>query len=138
MAALFGRAENTVLKWVGRGMPGENGNYPLQAVIQWREQYWEQRLAEASGDPMLVDESDSPALERYRLAQAKLREMDIEERSRNLIDREAAVVGFMQAAALIRASHERLQLEFGPDAHAIVEEAMDAAIKLVSEQFQGG
>ena len=81
----------------------------------------------------LQDGGDSPALERYRLAKAKLAELDLHLRKNDLIERDKAKEIFLRWAVLVRRMGERLSKRFGPDAAATVNETLDACRIAVSE-----
>jgi len=80
----------------------------------------------------LQDGGDSPALERYRLAKAKLAELDLHLRKNDLIERDKAKEIFLRWAVLVRRMGERLSKRFGPDAAATVNETLDACRIAVS------
>jgi hypothetical protein len=86
---------------------------------------------------LLAEGGDSPGLERYRLAKAKLAELDLEMRKGQLIDRGKARDIFGRWAILIRRMGERLGKRFGPDAAATVNETLEscraAVMDVVSE-----
>lgn len=78
---------------------------------------------------------DSPNLERYREAQADIREMDRDER-RGTHCRLAEVVQFMRAAgACFRTAGEQLERQFGRPARQILDEACDASDRILAEHL---
>lgn len=89
--------------------------------------------SQAPPDELLLEEGDSPALERYRLAKAKLAELDLETRKGQLIERDKARDIFSRWAVLIRRMGERLAKRFGPDAAATVNETLDSCRAAVVE-----
>jgi hypothetical protein len=136
VAAAFGVSSSAVQKWINEGgCPGADNTYPVNAICQWREGYWRDRVAAASGDPILASDGESDVKERYTLAMARLREMDLEERQRNLLDRDTMMSGFMEGVAVLRNACERLQLECEPLAFEIMDEALQQVIKKVGERF---
>ena len=80
----------------------------------------------ADGDPMLVS-GDSPALERYRLAKAQHAELDLAERSHELV----SVAQLTAAWDLVSSSWRRacnvLENQCGPEAKRILDEVLNAA-----------
>lgn len=100
----------------------------------------EKRVAErtaitpqAPADELLLEDGDSPALERYRLAKAKLAELDLETRKGQLIERDKARDIFSRWAVLVRRMGERLAKQFGPDAAATVNETLESCRAAVVE-----
>ena len=78
MAEICGKTERTITNWVKDGCPrGSNGKFSAPEVINW--------LLLRESD-MASDGNDSPALERYREARAKLVEMELKERGDELLD----------------------------------------------------
>ena len=84
------------------------------------------RLA-ADNDPLLTGGRNSAALERYRVAQAELAELDLQERRNSMVPRDDVRLCYALIASHIRNAGETLQKTFGPDAHAILQEALDDA-----------
>ena len=84
-------------------------------------------------------QGDSPAgLERFRLANAALKELELEERRQSLVDR-----GFMRTALeaiadTLRGAGDRLETEYGPDARGILDEALLAAQRTVAKYVGSG
>lgn len=81
-------------------------------------------------DPLLSD-GDSPALERYRLAKAKLAELDLEHRKGDLIDREKCRELMGRWSVIIRRMGERLGKRYGNDATLSVNDSLDECQKVV-------
>jgi len=90
------------------------------------------RLAADPDDPF-ADDSDSPALERWRAAKADLADLDLAERRRQLVPREQIHTLLGQIANLLRSAGDDLQRHHGPDAHAILDEALDDAAQLIAQ-----
>ncbi len=84
-------------------------------------------------DDPLLNEGDSPGLERYRMAKAKLAELDLEARKEQLIDREKARDIFGRWATLIRRAGERLSKRWGNEAAAMLNETLDECGAIVAE-----
>jgi hypothetical protein len=77
-------------------------------------------------DPLLAI-GDSPALERYRLGKAKMIEMDLAEREKATVQLDALREGFRPFASILRSAGERLARQYGNDAAAIYNEALEDA-----------
>ena len=77
IAEALGKTERTITNWVKDGCPRQNGKYSLPAVIEWLIA----REVDIAGTGV-----DSPALERYREARAKLVELELKERQGLLLD----------------------------------------------------
>lgn len=90
-------------------------------------------VPQVPADELLLEDGDSPALERYRLAKAKLAELDLETRKGQLIERDKARDIFSRWAVLVRRMGERLAKRFGPDAAATVNETLDSCRAAVVE-----
>lgn len=82
------------------------------------------RPVPAGEDAMLADGSDSPNLERYRLAKAIEVERKNDKEEGLLIPRPVIREALLPAAAAMRQAGERLAKLFGNDAHAIYAEAV--------------
>lgn len=135
----MGVGMRTIRDWVAAGAPRKTvRGYDVAAVREWRQK----NLKPAPGhgppqngtDPLLVG-SDSPALERYRLARAKHEELDLAERERQLVSREDLHSWLVQLSNTLRAAGDRLQRMHGVDALRIVEEALDEFDRQVKEKL---
>lgn len=82
-------------------------------------------------DDPLLDDGDSPALERYRLAKAKHAELDYAEREKQLIDKEKCRDVLSQWGNVIRKMGDRVSRRFGVEANQIVSEAIDECESVV-------
>jgi hypothetical protein len=69
----------------------------------------------------------SPALERYREARADHAELDLQERQRDLLPRQAVHEVFGRIASRLRDAGEQLGREHGSEAHEVLSEALDDA-----------
>ena len=140
MAHVFGVSETTVRKeWVARGMPGETGAYPILPIIQWRH---DRDVAEKRRSPTFGAEEDpmlggpvSPALERFREARASIAELDFLKRTGEVIDREQIHEVFSRIANVLRGAGEKLERDFGGDARAVFDTALDEAERVADGVF---
>lgn len=94
-----------------------------------------ERVELAAVDPELASDSDSPAAERVRIARAKLLELEYEQRTDAVLNKDEMVSGMMQVAGCFMAASEQLQQEFGPEAYSILEQAHAAAKRKIREMF---
>ena len=123
------------------GIPLRGPTVDLAAVVRWLHDFLGKNgraLARAIGDdPDLVgDEADNPMLERLREEKWKLARLDRLQREQQLVAREDTHQIFGRAAERIRQAGELLQKQFGSDAAAILEEAIDDAMRLVDRAFE--
>lgn len=80
-------------------------------------------------DPDLIDDeavtpSDSPALERYRLAKAKLAEHEYAVKEGSYLERDMVLEGMNRCAAHIHRGAEALQRQYGNEAADFLREAL--------------
>ncbi len=80
----------------------------------------------ASGDDQSAGR-DNPATIRYRTAAADLLELDLAERKKTLLPRSEVREMLALVANILRGAGDTLQRGFGPEAHAVLEEALDDA-----------
>ena len=78
----------------------------------------------------------SPALERYREERAKLARLDRLEREGKLLARDRMHEGLGQIVSIVREALEILQRQFGAEAHALVDEALDDAERAIGALFE--
>jgi phage terminase Nu1 subunit (DNA packaging protein) len=110
---------DTVKRWRQQGMPGKSGKYELQLISRWlrTEGPWKPYAKPpATEDELMVADGDSVALERYRLAKAKIAELDLANRKGELIDRETCRDVLVRWAVLIRRLGEVLGKRHGAEA----------------------
>ncbi len=81
----------------------------------------------ARDDDVLLQGSNSPALERYREERAELARLDRLERQRQLLPRDQMREALARIAGIIRGAGDALQRQFGPAAVEILHEALDDA-----------
>lgn len=92
------------------------------------------KLSRDEDDPMMSGEN-TQAIERYRLAKAKLAEMELEDRRKETINRDElhAVLGKM--AGLFRGCGEALQKQYGPDALELLNETLEDVEAVLKQNF---
>jgi len=85
-------------------------------------------------DPLL-NGPPTEALERLRLANAQIAELELARRHGALVEREAVRTGLSQIAGILRSAGDSLQRQFGPEAHIILEEALGDATAMMEKLF---
>lgn len=122
------------------GFPGQkDGMWCIWDIAFWRGQKEErdkpQRPTLPSDDDPLLNSGDSPGLERYRLAKAGLAELDLAEREKHCWTADAVHDGLMIISQTFRQASETIQRQFGPEAYAILEEAVREAEAQINDLF---
>ena len=123
LAVDLGVCRRTIATWMAQpGFPkkGKRG-WSVAKVRAWRESL------DADADPLLVDAVDSPALERYRIARARLAELDLKQKRRQALPTDAVVQGLSVFASTMRGAFAELRRQFGEDAYKIVSDGLDDA-----------
>lgn len=145
LAIAIGRSKSVIQGWMGRGCPSRVPNgYDVAAVSSWAIENINTSVASPSklnpdpADPLIDDGTPTEALERLRLANAKLSELKYAKETRELVP-----VGELHAllsamTSRIRESGERLGRTYGRDAQLIVDEAIDAADTLLDQMIEDG
>lgn len=124
----FGISRQAVMQWTDCPRNPDK-SYNLPSVIQWKIE-----RERATGDPYMSG-SDSPALEQYRAAKARLAELDLQERTRNLVDRAHTVKCMMEFGAVIRSCGADLERKHGAAARERLDQAIDAAVAAVKKML---
>ena len=119
------------------GIPLLGRTIDLVEVIRWIHDWLAENASklaaiEAGEDP-LMSGTDSPALERYRLARAQMVELELAERRGDLIRRDHLREGLARYARGVRATGDSLRRQFGKDAHDLLNEHLDDAERDVIE-----
>ncbi|HEY4313777.1 MAG TPA: hypothetical protein VGN12_30330 [Pirellulales bacterium] len=110
--------------------PREPGRtYVAKHLVQWHV-----ARNTVEEDAMLAG-GDSPALEDYRRARAKLATLDLAERMHAVLPRDAAREILERWATILRRASESLRKRFGPEAYTVFEEAIGECRKLVDQEF---
>lgn len=113
----------------------------LPAVVKWLHDFLAdnaQRLSAPHTDDPLLAGSNSPALERYRLARAAREELELAARRGELLDVDELLTWYdAEVAAPIRRSLEALQSQFGPAAMQLVAKSLDQAGAAVTKRLKG-
>jgi len=91
---ILGTSRKVLLEWESEGLPrNSDRTYNLYSVLPWLKTRWYQGTKEAK---------DSPALERYRLAKARMAEVELAERRGKLIDIESVERGRVERIHMVK------------------------------------
>ena len=121
------------------GIPFGGASVDLPAAVRALHDFLARnkvKLARDDSDDPLLGGENSPALERYRDERAKLARLDRLEREKTLLPRDQVHELLGQIAALLRGAGENLQRQFGSDAHAVLDEALDDADREIERFFE--
>jgi hypothetical protein len=104
---------------------------------------WRQRGVElAYPDEDVVAANDTPEMERLKVEhlreRVKLARLERAERDGSMVRRDAMRHGLGRMAEIMRGAGERLQREFGREAHELLEEALDDFESQIEDVFGGG
>jgi len=108
------------------GVPLRGKTVDLSAVLTWFHDSISKKpdTKDITDDPMLQGDV-SPGLERYRNAQADLKEMERDERKGILVRREAMHEHMTRLAQILKSAGETLRKDFGDKAKDVLEESLD-------------
>jgi hypothetical protein len=106
-----------------------------ETLREWSTQRFSRPdLAIADADPLLTGD-DTPALERYRTAKAKLAELDLDRQRGETVNLAKIRSGFATICQCLRDAGALLGREFGREAQRIIEDALTEANRLLDDQF---
>ena len=117
-----------------RGYPKRE--FPLDEIFAWYinlgpgKRAWRQldtpdRVAALSEEDLLLAAADTPAMERLRTAKAKLAELDLAERLKQLVPLEEVLNDFADLALHLRGVGEKLAIQCGPLAQQLLNYGLD-------------
>ena len=110
------------------GIPFGGPKIDLSAVVKSLHDFLASNAQKlARDDDVLLQGSNSPALERYREERAELARLDRLERQRQLLPRDQMREALARIAGIIRGAGDTLQRQFGLPAVEILYEALDDA-----------
>jgi len=131
IARVYNVSNQSVGGWHKAGCPrNADRTYSLAEVIAWRET----RLREAA-DAAAVKPSDAKG--RQDEERARLLQLTRMEREGALMPRETVRESHAKMAGILRMAGDRLQRRFGPEAHEILEQAIEAYLREVQRVFGG-
>lgn len=122
------------------GIPFGGSKIDLPAVVRALHKFLAtnaRRLAVADGEDPLMAGVNSPALEEYRRARAKLAELDLLERKQVLLPRDQIHEGLGRITSVLRMAGDALQRQYGPEAQRILDEALDDAQREIDSLYRG-
>lgn len=125
VAAFFGVHPKTIDVWRRSGMPGEQRNWDLAEIAQWRESHIKKKSGENSQYVELWQK------ERFLSTRLKRRQAE-----NDLVERAYVHEELQRLAGLLRQLGERLQKSFGQDAQDILDEAVDSFAKRVKSKIE--
>lgn len=147
-------AAQSVRYWLLKGMPrsqGENGSsatYNAAEVFRWYRTDGPGAPRRGSGSnnsqqliSLGVDEGDllsgpdTPALERFRLARARLSELEYERQKSTVVPIEEMVAEISGLAGHLRKLGEQLGQHFGPDAQRMLNDALAEYRDMARKKF---
>ncbi len=134
VAEFFGVSPRTVDSWRRSGMPGENGKWNLQKILFWLRTSGPWRPKVVVDDAMMQG-GDSPALERFRLARARIAENELARQEGTLVDQDVMKEILGLWAAVNRRFALKLQKEFGPRGRELYDEWLNSSEKTVRNFF---
>ncbi len=147
LSLAVGRTTRMIQRWFAQGCPGKLSNgYDVAAVVSWAIENINAEGAVPSRpqppvdpeDPLLADGVPTEALERLRLATAKIKELELSVKRKELVPVAGLQNLLLQAASRIREAGERLGRMFGREAQLVLDEAIDAAETLIDQMGNDG
>lgn len=120
------------------GIPFGGPKIDLNAVVKALHDFLADNAQKlARDDDVLLQGSNSPALERYREERAELARLDRLERQRQLLPRDQLREALARIATIIRGAGDALQRQFGMPAVEILHEALDDAEREMETSLGG-
>ena len=136
LRALCGRQTKQINEQADRyGAPIGGPEFDLAAFFRWFFAFLAEnarKLAIVPGDDPMSGPS-TPALERWRIAKAILAELTVDQRKENLLARAKVHEGLARFAGILRAAGEALGRQYGSDAQAVLDEALDDCQRVIGE-----
>lgn len=139
---MSGRQAKVLIEQAQRyGLPIGDAIIDLPKVVRALHDFFadhKYQLARLDDDPALYG-PDSPSLERLRIANAKLKELELAERQLQLIPRTLIHERLSGFAAILRRAGDRLQSRFGREAKEMLDQALDDCDSTISNwSFDNG
>lgn len=143
---MSGRAARIVIDQAARyGLPyppGRQAAVDLGQVIAWLHDFLARNAGKLNApqtDDPLLSGVNSPALERYRIARACREELELAVRKGELVAVNELLEWYdAEVAAPIRRGIEKLHVEFGPGAAALIVAGLDRADDVIERRLGGG
>lgn len=123
---MFGLSGRQIQNWIAQGCPGEKGRYVVAEMFEWARTQGPYR--QFSGEDAELEGGDSEWLERYREEKTLLARLERKQKEQQLVRVEDLIDPLMEGAAVVRSAGERIGRDYGPEAQAIVNEAVQEFI----------
>jgi phage terminase Nu1 subunit (DNA packaging protein) len=107
LAKALGKSVRMVAMYLAEGMPGTPGHYVIEDCLTWVDAR-ENKRSIRDADDLSEDDSDSPALERFRLARAQQEEIKLAKLRRELIEADAVRDWLQRFSLLMRGFGEKV------------------------------
>lgn len=144
VAGFFSSSTGAVDQWSADGLPvREDGRYSLVAIYDWRhpadvrgvrtQRGFKKQPAEA---PELGSKTRADADRRSKLAEAELRELKLAKEKGLLVRRDDVRLVLSLLSSTLRATGERMERTFGPEALELLNEGLDEVDRIVTEHLQ--
>ena len=138
LADLLGVKPRTLDSWRRNGLPDKYpGGWDAKRIIHWLRTQgpWRPKLPPEAD--LLMHGELSPAIERYRLARAKMVENELAKQEEQLIDRHLMreVLGAM--ASVNRRTCKKLESEFGPRGREVFIKGLEDLERAGKKYFEG-
>lgn len=140
MAHIYAVSIETVKGWAKQGMPGRPGSYDAHEISRWLRSTgpWRQHAKAAEEDELLLGTSagsDSPGLERFRIAKANLAELELQERKRQLVSVDRVRSILTRWSGPLRRLGESLSKRFGTEASLAFNEALEECESVIDSEL---
>jgi hypothetical protein len=128
LCQIWSITRQSVARWNKEGIPrNPDGTYDLITVNQWLRKRWEH---DARHGPK------QDALERWRTARAKISEKELARLDEDLCDRAYIEEGVNAFLARLKEMGDALQRKFGPEAHDLIVQHLEAAQRIVDRYIK--
>lgn len=127
LAKALGKSVRMVAMYLAEGMPGTPGHYVIEDCLTWVDAR-ENKRSIRDADDLSDDDSDSPALERFRLARAQQEEIKLAKLRRELIEADAVRDWMQRFAGLMRGFGEKVAKvcpELSDDLESVLSQASE-------------
>lgn len=144
LSLAVGRTPRVIQRWFGMGCPSRAANgYDVAAIASWAIENINASVTAPPKtpdpeDPLLADSVPTEALERLRLATAKIKELELSVKKGELVPVDDLRNLLLQASSRIREAGDRLGRMFGREAQLVLDEAIDAAEELIDQMGSDG
>lgn len=135
--AMSGRQAKVINEQAQRyGIPFGGATINLAAVVKALHDFLAENKAVLTIDG--DDDEQSEELDKWRAVKRQREEIKLNAELGLFIPRDQIRTGFVRVATILRRAGETLQKQFGAEAHAIVEEALSDAERVIMEDLDRG